>query len=110
MQDQSILATDSDSRKYIRHAFTGTVQLRDGDGFEFRAVDLSAGGVGFLSLRPLGIGSVVDVTFLDRSVVVRGVIRFEQEAHPHRWRIGIQFAQPQHELLAVANLLRMQQH
>ena len=103
----SAVPAASELRKFKRFPFTGTVQLRDDDDFEYRGVDLSAGGVGFLSLRPFGVGSAIDVMFLRRSVVVKGVIRFQREAMPHRWRVGVEFNQPQPELLEVAGALSL---
>lgn len=92
----------ADVRRHSRHAFSGPVQLPDRDGQEFDAVDLSVEGVSLISPQPLGAGSNVDLAFLNGSMVVRGGIRNEREIVPARWRIGIQFLQPQPELLEVA--------
>ena len=89
-------------RQYDRQAFLGTVHLPGLGNEEFRALDLSMGGVTLIGARRLGIGRTVEVAFLNRSMVVKGVIRAERESALPRWRIGIQFLQPQPELLSVA--------
>lgn len=92
----------ADLRRSGRHAFSAPVNLRDRNGEEFSAIDLSAEGVSLISSRPLGTGRTLDLAFLDGSMVVRGGIRNEREVMRARWRIGIQFLQPQPELLEVA--------
>jgi hypothetical protein len=97
------LSRTAEVRMHARQAFLDTVNLRDEDDGEFHTVDLSLGGVGLIGSRRLGVGRAVDVVFLNRSLVIPGVIRSERESALPRWRIGIQFLQLQPELLAVAS-------
>jgi hypothetical protein len=90
----------SDIRQFPRHRFEDKVVVRNLAGEDCRTKDLSAGGVGVTSTRALGTGRHVDVAFLDCNVLVRGVIRHEREIEA-QWHIGIQFLQPQHELMDV---------
>jgi hypothetical protein len=101
-QRPKTLTRTADIRMNERKSFLGSVHMRDSDVLEYRAVDLSVGGVGMIGTRRLGVGRVVEVAFLNRGMVVKGVIRSERESALPRWRIGIQFLQPQPELLAVA--------
>ena len=96
------LSRTAEVRLHKRHPFLATVHLRGIEGEAFQAVDLSVGGVGLIGSRRLGVGRLVDVAFLNRSMVVKGIIRAERESGLPRWRIGIQFLQPQPELLEVA--------
>jgi hypothetical protein len=91
-----------EARQHRRLPFRGAVHLQDRYGDVLRAFDLSEGGVGVHSDRPQGIGQRVEVVLLDGNVRVKGVIRYELQTQAHGWRIGIQFLQPQPELLAVA--------
>ena len=91
-----------EARRYRRFPFRGVVQLQDRNGDKLRAFDLSVGGVGIHSDRPLGIGRTIEVVLLDGSMRVKGVVRYEIQNKGLGWRIGIRFVEPQPELLAVA--------
>ena len=91
-----------DTRRHRRFPFRGVVQLQGRYGETLHAFDLSVGGVGIYSDRALGIARTIEVVLWDGSVRVRGVVRYELQTKGRGWRIGIQFAEPQPELLAVA--------
>jgi hypothetical protein len=96
----------SEARKFPRIPFEGTVYLNDTeeetDGDGVRACDLSLGGLSVLCFRTVGMGREVDLDFLERNVRVRGVTRHEAPGpRATVWRIGIQFSEPQPELVEV---------
>jgi hypothetical protein len=91
-----------EARRFRRYPFPGVVRLNERPEQALRACDLSASGVGLHSREPLGVGRTVEVVLLDSSVRIKGVVRHEAPAAALGWRIGIEFAQPQPELLAVA--------
>ena len=93
---------ESEARQYPRLAFRTNVRVWNWGGALLRAVDLSAGGLGAYSDRPMGAGQLVHLALLNQCVRVEGTVRHERESPGLGWRIGIQFREMQPELLAVA--------
>jgi hypothetical protein len=95
--------SQSDNRRFPRQAYVGGVFLEDQNkarGEELMAFNLSQSGVGLHSPRQLGTGSPVELSFLGRNMSVKGVVRREAGGKP--WQIGVEFNQPQPELVDVA--------
>jgi hypothetical protein len=96
-----------EARRWLRRAFVGKVFLEEQGGEEFPAVELSAGGIGIRCPRRLGPGRMVELAFLDRAVSVKGIVRHETPQQSE-WRIGIEFLQPQPDLVDVVLAVTLQ--
>ncbi len=90
------------SRRSVRFPYRSRVDVEGYDGETFGATDLSSCGVRLKSPRRLGGRGLVVVVFLKRNISVEGVVRHESPTPDSGWDIGVQFLQPQPELLAVA--------
>ena len=65
-----------------------------------QSVDLSVGGVGFISTLLPTMGAEVEVAFLERSVAVRGIVR-NQRPVEGGYRVGVQFHAEEREVVEV---------
>lgn len=90
------------TRRSVRFPYSSRVDVEGYDGETFGATDLSTCGVRLKSPRRLGGQGLVVLVFLKRNISVQGVVRHETPAPDSGWDIGVQFLQPQPELLAVA--------
>jgi hypothetical protein len=92
-------------RSVVRHLFQRPVSLKGVFAEELDALNLSLRGIGIRSPLRLGEGRLVELAFLERSVSVRGVVRHETKTESSDLLIGIEFLDPQPELVEVALLL-----
>jgi hypothetical protein len=65
-----------------------------------QGVDLSPGGVGFISTLLEPMGAEVEVAFLERSVAVRGIVRNHRPVEGGH-RVGVQFHAEEREVVEV---------
>jgi PilZ domain len=98
-----------EARRFPRMLFNGEIDLNDPngdtDGSSVRASDLSAGGLRVYCLTALGTGRRVEMAFLQRNVRVHGITRHESPGPKFGWHVGIEFTEPQPELVEVIERL-----
>ncbi len=92
---------EKERRKYPRLPYSGRIQYSLPDMGQGESLDISEGGIGFLSDLNLDSGVSIDVIFLDNSVAVKGVVRRTGDGHPEKHLIGVEFHNAEKEVVGV---------
>lgn len=90
----------NDRRRHERLPFDREIHFGADSPQAAAGIDLSSGGVGFLSPEVAALGNEVEVAFLERSVAVRGIVRSVTRVDDG-YRVGIQFLAEEPEVVEV---------
>ena len=94
-----------DLRRHERRPYSGRVSCMTRKDAHLAALDISPGGVGLLSTKPMAVGQRVALAFLQGSMVVEGIVARVRPIFSCDWQVGVSFLRNEEELFDVVRQL-----
>ena len=88
-------------RSAARIPYAGDVEYPMSDSALGKMTNITTQGIAFVGPRPVDVGEMLELVLMNRNVVVKGSVRHVLSRDDDGFRIGVQFARDEEDLVSV---------